>query len=144
MIKKIKHPDGTEEVVEGTPEEVAAYERALNEGRPATKRKPPILKGKELEELQQWIRESIDVILRRIDALPPPYQVTYYPQVIQWPPLQPSLPSPCIWCGNYGCNRNHIICTGITTAGTSIALGGQTSEITVDGGLIGSSLKLTS
>ena len=133
MTKRVKRPDGTEETVEGTPEEIAEYERALNEGRPATKRKPPILKGKELEELQQWIRENIAEVLRRIDALPPPIQITQYPSTF----IQPPLPIWCIYCGTYGCNRSHIICDTKTwtAAGTSISL---------DGELVGSTLKLTS
>jgi len=41
--KVIKRPDGTEEIVEGTADEIAEYERRLKEGGklpPSSKRKP--------------------------------------------------------------------------------------------------------
>lgn len=31
MIKKIKKPDGSEVTIEGTPDEIAAYEKQLND-----------------------------------------------------------------------------------------------------------------
>jgi len=43
MKKTIKHPDGTEEVIEGTAEELAEYEKNLNESGGKKKKNPKIL-----------------------------------------------------------------------------------------------------
>lgn len=68
MKRTFRRPDGTEEVLEGTAEELAEYERKLNE----SERKPPkpgVLKGRGIaDHLQQpywplmpgiWIGEPV-------------------------------------------------------------------------------------
>lgn len=52
MKRTFKRPDGTEETLEGTAEELAEYERKLNQQNEQQQPgKPGILKGKELEAL---------------------------------------------------------------------------------------------
>lgn len=57
MKKTITKPDGTQEVVEGTPEEIADYERALREGLnevPKKDKKNLLLEDKSMSLLEQW------------------------------------------------------------------------------------------
>lgn len=49
MKKTVKNKDGTESVIEGTPEEIAAYEKAQNLNPGDIKesgKKPPVLRGR--------------------------------------------------------------------------------------------------
>ncbi len=60
MKKTVTLPDGTTEVLEGTPEEIAAHERLIRERSvPITekKKKPEVLKGKPPEDA---LRELIE------------------------------------------------------------------------------------
>ena len=60
MKRTLKRTDGTEEVIEGTPEELAAHERALRDAGklvPESIKKPEVLKGKELQDaLEEWLK----------------------------------------------------------------------------------------
>src|SRR5690348_11587962 len=57
MKKTVTNPDGSTEVVEGTAEEIAAYERALKQKRQdESKRKPGVLKGISPEEIGELVR----------------------------------------------------------------------------------------
>ncbi len=62
MKKTVTLPDGTTEVLEGTPEEIAAHERLVRGESKKEKKKPDVLKGKEPDksdyfELQKWLEE---------------------------------------------------------------------------------------
>lgn len=114
MKKIVKRPDGTEETVEGTAEEIAEYERRLrgetNEGR----KKPPILKGKELEdEILRLVNEELE---RR------KYQATIdwqrFFQEFKWPAVDPApyqFQTACWYCGLIGCNQVHTWCGTVTS-----------------------------
>lgn len=54
MKKIVKRPDGSEELLEGTAEEIAAYERALRE-QADKKPKKDVLKGAGLSELERLL-----------------------------------------------------------------------------------------
>lgn len=65
MKKTITNPDGTVVVIEGTPEEIAAHEKAVRDSGKIkeSKKKPEVLKGdsasKLLEELLQLHRDQV-------------------------------------------------------------------------------------
>ena len=64
MKKTITKPDGTTEVVEGTAEEIAEYERKVRQEpiREAPPKKKDILKGKSLQELLEEMQKAAPVI----------------------------------------------------------------------------------
>jgi len=95
--RTFKRADGTEEVLEGTADELAEYERRLREERPPAPKKPGVLKGKGLEDL---LREIQSVPERVVDRLPRPWtQPPHYPNPI-WVVS-------CPVCGQVGCGGNH-------------------------------------
>lgn len=59
MIKKIKAPDGTEQTIEGSPAEIAEYERAIKEQQEQpqneSRKKPGVLKGMSVEECAEFL-----------------------------------------------------------------------------------------
>ena len=110
MRKVIKRPDGSEEVIEGTAEEIAEYERQIREGNRPKSKKPPVLKGAEVDGQPLTDAEVAAVRLMRLGLLPqkeyvPMWQPTVYPPI--W--LQPQ-PQPCWYCGIIGCKQMHIWC----------------------------------
>ncbi len=127
MVKRFKRPDGTEETIEGTPEEIAQYERALNESFPAAKtKKPGVLKGAALEDgklqgildaIRSMPQNKLDEILEAVKQIPRSVQFIPYP-LIQWPIVAPRIwPSwEPFWCGDT------TITTG-TATGTSVFMG---------------------
>lgn len=89
MKRTFKRPDGTEEVLEGTAEELAEYERKLR-GEESPKKekkekKPEVLKGKNLEDL-----------LRELEPLQPSNP---------WG-ARPIVTEPCRFCGRNFCTCN--------------------------------------
>lgn len=68
MKKIIKRPDGTEEVVEGTPEEIADYERKLKGGlqNETPKPKVPGLLTDEFQRLMDEFRKLPNEIMKGI------------------------------------------------------------------------------
>jgi hypothetical protein len=112
--KTIKRPDGTEEVVEGTAEEIAEYERKLREGTKPSKKKP-VLHGAEVDGIPLTEAESMLVRMKRMGLLekPDPLFIPY----IQ-PYIQPLLG--CQICGQLNCMQTHIWFE--TTTGTEIKL----------------------
>ncbi|MBV9125646.1 MAG: hypothetical protein JO112_20035 [Planctomycetes bacterium] len=90
MKRTFRHPDGTEETLEGTAEELAEYEKKLK--REQQEKRPDVLKG------------APDVVY--VPYIVGPLQVQPYPQ-------------PCWVCGQYNCHQTHIWCgtldgTGLT------------------------------
>lgn len=53
MKKTIKHPDGKEEVIEGTAEELAEYEKNINES--GKKKNPKLLTEQDVDAFQKLI-----------------------------------------------------------------------------------------
>lgn len=118
MKKTFTRPDGTQVVVEGTPEELAQYEQKINEGTPTppTKKKP-ILKGSAYEELVQWVKDHFEdeftKLLKEIQAIRQEQIVRtilierdhrpHYPPPFS--PFTPAVPNPWdmrpqIWCSD--------------------------------------------
>lgn len=123
MKRTLKRPDGGEEVLEGTAEELAEYERQLREG-PKKPQRPGVLRGRELEEQLDGLRKIIDDL---------------HPRPAPWTPLnplpwQPWQPGPiwvtsCPTCGRVGCGGQcwptllpHITCGTVTLGGTDLGL----------------------
>jgi len=102
LKRTFKRPDGTEETLEGTAEELAEYERKLREPeqRPA---RPGVLKGKGLEELLREMRALPDRVAER---LPRPWITQPYPYPI-WVVSCPT-------CGRIDCNGYHAWPIGFT------------------------------
>ena len=94
MKKTIKHADGTEEVFEGTAEELAEYEKNLNENGSAGKKKknPKLLTEEQqfIERDKNW-QEQID---KKLDDL------ARLPRCNPFPYFQP-FPSFTPWWGIY-------------------------------------------
>lgn len=108
MKRTFKRPDGTEEVLEGTAEELAEYERTLQE----TSRRPPkpgVLKGSGLEEALKRIAGTLE---RREERDRQPY----------WP-SGPIWITSCFTCGRIGCGgscyRYDVYQPGVTITTTS-------------------------
>ena len=123
MRKVIKRPDGTEEVVEGTAEEIAEYERNIREGNRPRNKKPPVLRGAEVDGKPLTDAEVAAVRLMRMGLLPQKEIVKEpYPYPITYPPiwLQP-VKQPCRFCGVIDCMQTHIWCETrtITTDNTA-------------------------
>ena len=119
MKQTFTRPDGTEVTVEGTPEELAKYERQINEGspNPPSTKKKPVLKGSEssYEELAQWVKDHFEgefqKLLKEIQALRQEQIFrTIFIERDPAPPRRPCLPfdptapftpwdgRPQIWC----------------------------------------------
>lgn len=102
-------PDGTEEVVEGTPEEIAEYEKQLREGKqPPPPQKPvlygaPAVDGVELSDAEiLYIRLQRAAIIKPIGTQPyttPPH-TSPFPWNGAW--------NTCPVCGMYACTKTHI------------------------------------
>ncbi len=118
MRKVIQHPDGRQETVEGTPEEIAEYERQLREGgKPRSTKKKPVIHGAEVDGKELSSEEVMLVRLHRMGVLPKkePEQV-----FIPWMspvqvPLAPYTPQPCWFCGQLDCRQTHIWCGTVTS-----------------------------
>lgn|SRR5574337_564411 len=122
MKRTFKRPDGTEEQVEGTAEELAEYERRLRGEISEQKRPPPVLRGAELDgepvtdQEVEWIRT-----LRRLRTVPsiPEYPTYPIPQPIvtykQWTTNRTWIP--CKYCGEPDCHKSHIICDSVAGVG---------------------------
>lgn len=129
MKKTVTRPDGTQEVVEGTAEEIAEYEKKLREA-PKGKGKKPILHGAEVDGVPLSDDEVNVVRLKRAGLLPQKEYV-FYPQ---WQPVQTWLKW-CSVCGVFGCTTNHIT-YGQTIVGDSVPLwtdGALSTTLTTDG-----------
>lgn len=137
MTKKVRRPDGTEEEVTGTAEEIAAYERLLRGEVSEQKKKPPVLKGGEVElDGEPVTDDEVEYIrsFRKFIRDPNTFRVPYQPYVppLDFQPYEPYVPqririvpntgelwNPCRWCGKNNCMDAHIIC-GTTTTSNSI------------------------
>ncbi len=122
MKKIIKRPDGSEELIEGTAEEIAEYERKLREVVKPGKGKKPVLHGAEVDGTPLTDDEVMMVRLKRMGILPqkevsPP---VYIPQIVPYH-LRDIHEVKCWICGQYNCYQNHIWC-GDTLTGTTITL----------------------
>lgn len=98
MKKTVTLPDGTVEVLEGTPEEIAAHEKLIREKASRNPKKPDVLKGSEPTESEQaakW-QELIDALKK----LEQPYQ-PYWPNQLIWV-------APCSRCHTSPCVCQHI------------------------------------
>lgn len=104
MKKTFKRPDGTEEIIDGTPEEIAAYERSMLDRYPAneSKKKPDVLRGKEDVTLDELIRCSDFVRKIFLEELAKnSIKIDF--------PTNPALNiEACRFCGKYNCNDYHI------------------------------------
>lgn len=122
MRKVVKRPDGTEEVIEGTAEEVAEYERQIKEGsRPSLPKKKPVLRGAEVDGKPLTDEEVALVRLHRLGLLPKEERKADQPVItpMPWPVVMPDpywLQQPCSFCGKWRCNELHIWCTTSTTS----------------------------
>lgn len=126
MKKTIKRPDGSEEVVEGTAEEIAEYEQKLREGTKPSKKKKPVLHGAEVDGVTLTEDETMLVRLKRMGFLQQkevniPVFIPYQSPYIAPYRLKQTA---CMICGQYGCMQTHIWCSnGMTTVtGTSLLL----------------------
>ena len=128
MKKTIKRPDGTEEVVEGTAEEIAEYERKLREGSKSSKKKP-VLHGASVDDIPLTDNEIILIRLSRLGIVSQPVNAPmhitpiYVPQYLPYR-LDTGTPA-CSFCGQYNCNQLHIWCSDqvTTTTGTTLTIG---------------------
>jgi hypothetical protein len=113
MKKVIKHPDGSEEVIEGTADEIAEYERQLKEdGKPKSLKEKPVLHGAEVDGKPLTDEEINLICLFRIGV---PYR-------LDWP-------EPTCWaCGQKNCRQLHIWC-GTQTFTSDNTLSGGSSKL---------------
>lgn len=126
MKRTFKRSDGTEETLEGTAEELAEYERKVNESERKDP-KPGVLKGKGLDDL-----------LREIQATPERVDLALRPS-FTWPPVPIWIIS-CSICGRVSCNGYHgdpstPYCDGgvtITTTGDAVRMMGAVSRLPSD------------
>lgn len=148
MRKVINRPDGSEEIIEGTAEEIAEYERHLREGTkpPVRKSKKPVLHGAELDGKPLTDAEIAMVRLSRIGLLPKEPKPTE--QTIWWIPpayvepywLKPQVSNQCSYCGQFNCRQLHIWCSETVTSGkVSLLTPTQTVTLTGLNGLDGAS-----
>lgn len=115
MRKTIKRPDGTEEVIEGTPEEIAEYTRRINGD--DQQKKPEVLKDN-IERLKKILGD-------------PPDAPAILPEQI-WPGIyaKPIWIVSCSICRRIGCNGNcwnpdwslKITCTSNTGLGDNVVI----------------------
>jgi hypothetical protein len=119
--KTIKRPDGSEEVVEGTAEEIAEYEQKLREVVRSVKgKKKPVLHGAEVDGKPLTDSEVMMVRLSRMGILPQKEdRPVYIPQIVPY-----TLgPVTCWVCGQLDCRINHIICNEpVTWTDTKITM----------------------
>lgn len=90
MKKTIKHADGREETIEGTAEEIADYERKLNEEnvKGKGKRNPKLLNEDKIQEFM----DRVDEFMRMPRCAP--IAVPYYQPLWPIPHFHPFHPSP--------------------------------------------------
>lgn len=117
MKKVIKHPDGREETVEGTAEEIAEYERKLREGGRSKSKKPVLHGAPEVDGKPLTDAEVILVRLSRAGILPKEKEQVFVPMPapIVVPEKYWLQDVPCRWCGQLGCQQMHIICDNTVT-----------------------------
>jgi hypothetical protein len=114
MKKTVTRPDGTTEVLEGTPEEIAAHEKLVREETKKKEKKPDVLKGKEQSELMQWLEE----LQKRTKEIP---------SVPQWPQPAPIWVTPtCAKCYTSPC-----VCHWIDLSPTIICQSVSDNKITI-------------
>lgn len=107
MKKTVTLPDGTTEVLEGTPEEIAAHEKLIREqGKSApSKSKKDVLKGTGILDSEQL--ERLIEALKKTEPSSPPW----------WMHLNPIWEVTCSQCGQYNCICKHIDLTPRITYG---------------------------
>lgn len=102
MKKTITLPDGTVEVLEGTPEEIAAHEKLIRE-RTEKKRKPDVLKGVEVTGTEP-VKLDPEVV-RKLQEL---IEATKENRPVRpWYEMLPYSPPTCWYCGKQGCTQIH-------------------------------------
>ena len=146
MKKRFRQADGTEVEVEGSPEELAEYERQIREGsRPASiSKKKPVLRGAEVDGKPLTDVEVSMVRLHRLGLLPQrePVYVPYQP----FPTYPPIWLEPrqrvCPFCGVIDCMQTHIWCETRTINTDHTLLGALTCSMPANG-LLGQPLTLT-
>lgn len=108
MKKTRKNPDGTEDVLEGDPEELRKYEELAPDAPPQpvneAPKKPGVLHGAEIDSIpvtdaersaaEEWIR-----MIRKIDG---GFTLEKFIKFV--PPLQPPVTFPCRFCGQAWCS----------------------------------------
>lgn len=99
MKRTFKRPDGTEEVLEGTAEELAEYERKLNESE-KKQPKPGVLRGKSQQE--EALRELAEAAKRIAGAAERNTPVPWLPYR-----THPIWIVSCSVCGRVNCDGNH-------------------------------------
>lgn len=109
MKKTVTLPDGTTEVLEGTPEEIAAHEKIIREqGKTITekRKKPEVLKGAPADIVETGTSEPVRLDPEIIKKLQDLIDATKENgRLVPWYQL---LPQPQCWfCGVVGCQRLH-------------------------------------
>lgn len=112
MKKHLKRPDGSEETVEGTPEEISEYERISSGKAKAVEqaKRPEVLKGSPIDEDQ--LREFME----KLDRLSNP--------VVQPINYAPIFIASCSRCRQYPCG-----CTWQWPYGYTVTLGGNSLTV---------------
>lgn len=134
MRKTFKRHDGTTVEVEGTPEELAEYERKIREGsQPASigekSKKKPVLRGAEVDGKPLTDEEVALVRLHRLGLLPKeekketknPFTPMPWPIVVP-DPWWSRQDRTCGFCGRINCHELHIWCTTATADKVSLLL----------------------
>lgn len=129
MKKRFRQADGTEVEVEGSPEELAEYERQIREGQKPVSigKKKPVLRGAEVDGKLLTDEELSLIRLHRLGLLPKervvkekeyvPWYLQPAPYILKDSPLL--LDQPCGVCGQYNCRQLHIWCDTITLTSDS-------------------------
>jgi hypothetical protein len=116
--RTFKRPDGTEETLEGTPEELAEYEKKLQRESAQTPKKPETLKGAPVDYTE--IAKILEEAAKKI-----PQREPWYPD--DWYRAKPIWIVPCSMCHCNPCNcRWHYPL--ITWTGTTAAIGVNTHD----------------
>lgn len=100
MKKHLKRPDGSEETVEGTPEEISEYER-ISSGKAKVveqAKRPEVLKGAPIDEEQ--LREFMEQLERQLNPVVQP--IIYPPIFLTSCSRCHRYPCDCMWQWPYG------------------------------------------
>lgn len=103
MRKVVKRPDGSEEAIEGTPEEVREYERIVENDRiPKQKKVPEVIRGSEqTSDRSKSLKEMLDEMKRNWGRKRNPAPSPWHP----WTSPGPIWITPCPIC-----HRNPCVC----------------------------------
>ncbi len=149
MKKRFKQADGTEVEVEGSPEELAEYERKIREGSDSVsvgkKSKKPVLRGAEVDGQPLTEDEEVLIRLHRLGFLTKkekeesrPFR-PWVPQFVPYRLEQLEVSNMCKFCGQFNCMQMHIWCSTDILTGTALTAGTSVAEF-----LPSSDIKITS